>query len=98
MGETRSPVLGQWTVFEGDEPVCSLIESIRFNADVNRPVDWPVTFRIFYIRDGVMSSRDIVVDEQLEVEVGVLEVGSLRDDESRLLPGEAASPHKEREH
>jgi len=91
MGETRHPALGSWSVFEGDVFKTGKEEALPWGGDVNEPIEWPVTLRVFYIRDGVMSSRDIVVDEHLMVEVGERFEASTRSDESPVLPPEAVS-------
>lgn len=95
MGETRDPAAGMWSVFEGDAPKTDKLAALPWGGDVNEPIEWPVTLRVFYIRDGVMSSRDVVVDEELEVTVNDRDERSTRADESRLLPGEDAQAHRE---
>jgi len=70
MSETRDPALGEWCIFEGNTPKTDRRGPIHIRGDVNEPIEWPVTLRVFHIRAGVLRSRDVSVDEGLNVTVG----------------------------
>jgi hypothetical protein len=69
MSETRDPALGSWSIFEGNNSPRSVLEwSRRPGESMQRPVEWPVTLRVHFIREGVAHSLDVSVFEDLHFE------------------------------